>query len=53
MREYQRPVRFGTEKAVGFPWLVVIFDHTLSHDSSVDGESALGALLRIRRLTRC
>lgn len=53
MQELQGPVRFGTEKVIGFPRLVVIFDFALSSDSSVDGGAVSGALLRIRGLTKC
>ena len=53
MQEYQEPVRFGTEKIVGFPRLAVIFDFALPSDSSVGGGAELGAPLRIRGLTKC
>jgi hypothetical protein len=53
MREYQRPVRFGTEKVVGFPRLAVTFEIARPSDSSVDDGTRLGAMLRIRGLTRC
>lgn len=53
MREYQGPVRFGTEKVVGFPRLVAIFDFVLPSDSSVDGKRTWGAPLRIFGLARC
>ena len=53
MREYQGPVRFGTEKVVGFPRLAAIFEISLSSDSSVDGRPNSGAQLRIFGLARC
>ena len=53
MRDYQGPVRFGTEKVVGFPRLVVIFEIARPSDSSVDGGARSGALLRICGLTKC
>lgn len=53
MRENKGPVRFGTEKVVGFPRLIAIFDFVLSSDSSVDGGTKSGALLRICGLAKC
>jgi hypothetical protein len=53
MREYQGPVRFGTEKVVGFPRLAVIFDFASASNSSVDGKAESGARSRIFGLTKC
>ena len=52
MREIKGPVRFGTEKVVGFPRLIAIFDLVLLSDSSVDGGTLSGAL-RISGLAKC
>jgi hypothetical protein len=53
MRELQRPVRFGTEKAVGFRRPAAIFEIARASDSSVDDGARSGALLRIFGLTKC
>ena len=53
MRELRGPVRFGTEKVVGFPRLAVIFKIALSPGSSADGRAGSGALLRIFGLAIC
>lgn len=53
MREYQGPVRFGTEKVVGFPRLVAIFKITLLSDSSPDDGVTPGARARIFGLAQC
>ena len=53
MREFQGPVRFGTEKVVGFPRLAVIFKSALSPDSTAGGRAGSGALLRIFGLALC
>jgi hypothetical protein len=53
MQELQEPVRFGTEKIIGFPRLVAIFDFALPSDSSVDGRPEVGALLRSSGLAKC
>jgi len=42
MHEYQGPVRFGTEKVIGFPRLIAIFAIAPSSDSSVDGGAESG-----------
>lgn len=53
MRELQGPVRFGTEKIIGFPRLIAIFKIALASNSSVDGEAKSGALLRMFGLAQC
>jgi len=53
VREYQGPVRFGTEKVVGFPRLAVIFKIARASDSPVDDRARSGALLRICGLKKC
>jgi hypothetical protein len=53
MREYQGPVRFGTEKVVGFPRLIAIFEIVRPPASSVDGGTVSGARLRIFGLAKC
>ena len=53
MRELQGPVRFGTEKVVGFPRLIAIFEFVPLSDSSVDGGPRSGAQLRIFGLAKC
>ena len=46
-------VRFGTEKSVGFPRLVAIFEIARVSDSSVDGGAESGARSRIFGLAKC
>ena len=53
MHELQMPVRFGTEKVVGFPRLAVIFKFARASDSSVDDGARSGALLRMCGLKKC
>jgi hypothetical protein len=53
MRDFKGPVRFGTEKIIGFPRLAAIFEITRRSDSSVDGGVEPGATLRICGLTIC
>ena len=53
MRECNGPVRFGTEKVIGFPRLIVIFEFVLPSDSSVDGGARSGASRRIIGLAQC
>lgn len=53
MHEIKAPVRFGTEKIVGFPRLIAIFDFAFPSDSSVDGGVMSGAQLRIFGLAQC
>ena len=53
MQELQRSVRFGTEKVIGFPRLVVIFEIARMPDSSVDGGAESGARSRIFGLAKC
>jgi hypothetical protein len=53
MRELQGPVRFGTEKIIGFPRLMVIFQTALSCDSSMNDEAKSGALPHIFGLAQC
>jgi len=53
MRKIKGPVRFGTEKIIGFPALVAIFKTAVSSDSSADGETKPGALRRIFGLAQC
>ena len=53
MREYQGPVRFGTEKVVGFPRLIAIFKTAPSPDSSVGGGVLSGTRSRIFGLAQC
>jgi hypothetical protein len=53
MRDFKRPVRFGTEKVIGFPRLIAIFEITPLSESSVDGGVEPGAPLRIFGLTIC
>ena len=43
----QRDVRFGTEKSIGFPVLIGIFDSAVSRDSSLCNGSGWGVLPRI------
>jgi hypothetical protein len=53
MCELQGPVPFGTEKIIGFPRLMVIFQTVPLSDSSVDDEAKSGALLRMFGLAQC
>ena len=53
MQELQWPVRFGTEKVIGFPRLVAIFKIARASDSSVDGEAESGARSRNFGLAKC
>jgi hypothetical protein len=53
MRGFNRPVRFGTKKIVGFPRLIAIFAIAPARDSSVNGGAELGALLRICGRIKC
>jgi hypothetical protein len=53
MREFKGPVRFGTEKVIGFPRLIAIFEFVLSSDSILDGGAMSGARSRIFGLAKC
>jgi hypothetical protein len=53
MRKFKGPVRFGTEKIIGFPRLAAIFKGAPSSDSSVIGEAGSGALPRFFGLEQC
>jgi hypothetical protein len=53
MREFIGPVRFGTEKVIGFPPLAAIFKNVMASDSSVYGEGTSGAQRRIFGLAQC
>lgn len=53
MHEFQGPVRFGTEKVVGFPRLTAIFETVISPDSFVKGGVKSGTLRRIFGLATC
>jgi hypothetical protein len=53
MHEFKGPVRFGTEKIIGFPRLIAIFKSALSSDSFANDGAMSGALLRIFGLPQC
>lgn len=53
MRDFKGPVRFGTEKIIGFPRLIAIFETVFSPDSLMGGEAKSGALRRIFGLAQC
>ena len=53
MQNLKKPVRFGTEKVIGFPWLSAIFGLAHSPDSSTATRAAAGTSLLTYGLTRC
>jgi hypothetical protein len=53
MRNSKVPVRFSTEKVIGFPGLIAIFKTVLPPDSWPGGEAESGAVLRILGLAKC
>ena len=53
MRIVKRPVRFGTEKFIGFPWLSAIFAGAVVDDSSMGGAAGWAMPLHIFGLAKC